>query len=251
MSYVESVSPTANVTVALPKHFVSVGIYDELTEEYVIGTIIVDGIRYPDINYKLFEPTEGIHTFDIETPAGYEFVSLDVHDWNGPLIQSSRTKPVSLNVVKNINVWAVLRQALVETALTISAPSSVEPGANIAFTGRLTRPDTGAGLAGQTYVLESPPGTTAKTGTTDASGNYSITATAPTVEGTYQYRTSFAGNSVYGSGFSRTLGLGVGIVTWWEAVKAWWNGLNKLEKAIILGASIGGAAAGGLSLTKT
>ncbi len=212
-----SVSQAVNVQVSLQTHTLAVGIYDEATSEYVTGNIIIDGVLYPNKYWHVLPyGEEGTHIIDVELPAGTVFVKWEIYNWSEETPRrESTTRPISVTLDQAIRVYAVVRLALIETSLTISAPSSVEPGSTIRFTGKLTRPDTGAGLAGKTFALEHPPGTVIKSGTTDANGNYTITVTAPTVQGTYQYRTSFAGNSVYGSVFSRTLGLGVGALPAW------------------------------------
>lgn len=104
-------------------------------------------------------------------------------------------------------------EVVIESALTIgvSPTPPVDPGASLIFSGKLTRPDTGAGLAGQTVDLEQPPGTKVKSGTTDSVGNYSIAATAPTTAGTYMYRTVFEGTPGLTRAESRTLGVGIGV----------------------------------------
>ncbi len=81
------------------------------------------------------------------------------------------------------------------TALTIgvSPTPPVKPGASLSFTGKLTRTDTGAGIAGQTVTLEQPLGTAVMTGTTDSAGNYELSITASTEPGVYEYQTVFGG----------------------------------------------------------
>lgn len=212
MSLLESVSPTVNVQVALSTYIVGVGIYDEATDEYVRGTITVDGVSYSNVSTKVSSLEEGSHIFNVTPPSGYEFVRWTVHEYTADqtLIRTSTTRPLTQAVTKSIWIWAVLRLALVETALTISAPSRVEPEASINFTGKLTRQDTGEAQSGKTVALEQPPGTTVKSGTTNSSGNYSIAITAPATKGTYTYRASFPGTEGLGRSTSRTLGLGVG-----------------------------------------
>ncbi len=109
-----------------------------------------------------------------------------------------------------INVIAYV--VVEDTALSIevSPPSPVEPAEGLAFTGYLTRLDTGVGVGGQTINLESPPGNIIATTTTFSAGNYVVVVNAPSSEGIYPYRTSFAGTAGLGNSVSRTLGLGVG-----------------------------------------
>ncbi len=117
-------------------------------------------------------------------------------------------------VSETINVQIVPPD--IATTLSISAPSSVEPGANIAFTGKLARADTGAGISGKQIRLEQPPGTVIGVTYTLADGSYNYLATAPSIPGTYEYRTSFIrGGGETAPGVSRTLGLGVGVLPAW------------------------------------
>lgn len=140
---------------------------------------------------------------------------------------------------------------VVNTILGISVPTSIGAGASFRVKGTLKRTDTGAGLPGQTVDVEQPPGTRIKSGTTDSAGNYSITVTAPTVDGIYKYRTKFTGTSGYGTAVSKTMGIGVGIVNWLDAIRAQWNNLARYQKAIIIATSIGAIIGGASALKKT
>lgn len=211
MSYLSSVSPTVNVQVALPTYFVSVTIYDEGTGDFVAGNIIVDGTRYSGVTTKAFNLEEGIHSFNVEPPAGFDFVKWEVQLIStGQIISEPTTRPLPWPVTEDYRIFAALRSSLIPTSLTISAPSSVEPSAPINFTGRLTVTDTGAGIGGLTVTLEFPPGTGVMTGVTDGNGNYSISVTAPTEQGTYSYRTSVAGTAGLAGAQSKVMGIGVG-----------------------------------------
>ena len=206
-----SVSQTVNVQVETSVHDVFIYTLDTIREVHVSSKYLFNGVLYEGAPANIRDVPSGTYTIEMVQPDHtFEMWDSSVN----AVFANPNANPTTVTITGNTSLRALIHE-LVETALTISAPSSVEPGANISFTGRLTRPDTGAGLAGKTISLEHPPGTTAKTGTTDTNGNYTITVNAPTVEGTYQYRTSFAGNSVFGSVFSRTLGLGVGVLPAW------------------------------------
>jgi len=81
----------------------------------------------------------------------------------------------------------------IPTALTLSvSPVTVAPGGSVRASGKLTRTDTGAGLAGMDIdILVN----TTKVGTarTASDGSYTLTFTAPTVPGSYTVKASFAG----------------------------------------------------------
>lgn len=149
----------------------------------------------------------------------------------------------------NITAYTVT----VNTFLTISVSPTppIDPRATLTFTGKLSRTDTGAGVPSQKVDAEQPPGTRVGSGVTDSAGNYRITITAPATEATYKYRTKFTGTSGYGTAVSKTLGIGVGIATRWAAIKAWWNRLNRWQKAAILTTSLGSVIIGGAALKKT
>lgn len=86
----------------------------------------------------------------------------------------------------------------VGTATTFSAtPTSINTGQNLSFSGTLTRTDTGAGLPGQTIIIESSSnnGSTwsaSMTTTTGSGGSYSGSGSFTTA-GTYLMRGRFAG----------------------------------------------------------
>jgi hypothetical protein len=86
----------------------------------------------------------------------------------------------------------------INTATTFSAsPTSITAGQNLSFSGTLKRTDTGAGLSGQTIVIESSSDngatfSTVMTVTTGSLGSYSG-AGSFTAAGTYLMRGRFAG----------------------------------------------------------
>lgn len=81
---------------------------------------------------------------------------------------------------------------LVASSLSLTlSPSTASPGQTISYSGKLTRNDTGAGVPSETISISHPSGTATKT--TDSSGNYSGTFSAPS-EGSYTIVASFGGN---------------------------------------------------------
>ena len=79
-------------------------------------------------------------------------------------------------------------------SLTLS-PTQVAPGESVSWYGTLTRTDTGAGLAGQTVVLQiSPTWSQAATAITDSVGAFSGSFTAPG-PGSYIYRPYYGGSA--------------------------------------------------------
>ena len=85
---------------------------------------------------------------------------------------------------------------LVPTSLTLSlSPATVAPGATVTASGSLIRSDTNEPLSGMTIIL-TLNGTTLGTTTTDASGNYSLSFTAPSTVGSYTVTAKFEGLTV-------------------------------------------------------
>jgi len=85
----------------------------------------------------------------------------------------------------------------VETKITLSLePAAIEPGGTYHYVGRLTRVDTGAGLAGMEIIArrqEAGVWREVGRGTTDAGGYYDIAATAPAEAGSYPCEAAFPG----------------------------------------------------------
>jgi len=213
MSYAGSVSQTLNVQVTLPVHYVVTAIFDLTISEYRAGTLIVDGISHSVQATPLYlYLEEGPHTFNLVEPSGHEFTGWRYGYLGEDPARTSSQRPFTVNIGSDFYVQAMVQPIVIETTLSISLvqPPPVEPSSSLTFTGKLTRSDTGAGLAGQAVTLEQPPGEGIAIGATDANGNYSITVTAPTTDGTYQYRTSFAGSSGLSASRSATMGIGVG-----------------------------------------
>lgn len=84
----------------------------------------------------------------------------------------------------------------VATTLTCTSPATGTVGTAISITGKLTRNDTGAGVAGQTIQLQVNGADAAgKTATTAADGSYTISFTE-TVIRTDGFDVTFAGATV-------------------------------------------------------
>ena len=82
----------------------------------------------------------------------------------------------------------------IATSLTLAlSPSSVDPGATVNFSGKLTRADAQPPGIRTITVIDDVSGTVKVTVSTDSAGNYSGSFTAPTAEGTYYYASEFAG----------------------------------------------------------
>lgn len=89
------------------QYIVGVAMYDDVTSEYIIGTLIIDGVRYTGEPYKILSQVdEGIHAFNVEPPAGYTFVEWQVYEYGGPLIGTSTARPLSWNIDRHIWIWA-------------------------------------------------------------------------------------------------------------------------------------------------
>lgn len=104
---------------------------------------------------------------------------------------------------------------IIATALSISIePSTIRLEEDYLHSGRLTRVDTGAGIAGETVILNrggaSPD---QRIAITDANGNYALYIPGPSSKGDFPCHTVYAGNVVlgYGGAVSRRVRLGVGV----------------------------------------
>jgi len=100
-----------------------------------------------------------------------------------------------------------------KTTLTLE-PASVEPGATYHYKGRLTRIDTGAGLAAMSIITrryEAEAWKEVGSGTTDANGNYDITVTAPDTTGEFNCMAAFPGVVPFAAS-SAQASLGVGVL---------------------------------------
>ena len=99
----------------------------------------------------------------------------------------------------------------VDTAMTLTLePAAIEPGGTYHYRGRLTRVDTGAGLAGMNIIARRE-GVDVGTGTTGSDGSYDIAVAAPTVVGSFLCMAAFPGVVPFGAS-SVEARLGVGVV---------------------------------------
>lgn len=100
----------------------------------------------------------------------------------------------------------------VDTALTLTlTPTLISPGGTYTYNGRLTRADTGAGLAGQSIILQRNGSEVGRV-TTGSDGVYSGNVIAPTTVGSYNCKSIYQGNILLGYGASMrqaTLTIGV------------------------------------------
>ncbi len=100
-------------------------------------------------------------------------------------------------------------EVVTNTTLTLD-PSSVDPGATYHYKGRLTRTDTGDGLA-EMSIIARREGVEVGSGTTGADGSYDIAATAPTATGSFNCMAVFPGVVPFGAS-SADAELGVSIL---------------------------------------
>ncbi len=99
------------------------------------------------------------------------------------------TSPIRTLLVETILV--------VETTLTLTlAPTTVQPGATITWSGKLTRADAAPTGIQPIKLIDDVSGNIIGTANTDSNGNYSGTFAAPSTDGTYDYFTQFDGAMV-------------------------------------------------------
>ncbi|GAG99864.1 unnamed protein product, partial [marine sediment metagenome] len=124
----DSVEGYIEITITAPAptvYIVGVAMYEE--DSYVVGTLIIDGIRYTGVQHKTAWLEEGNHVFNVEPPEGYTFVEWQVHEYGGPLMHTSTARPLSVNIDRHIWIWAeVAREAVgIPTTTTITVPDEV------------------------------------------------------------------------------------------------------------------------------
>lgn len=84
----------------------------------------------------------------------------------------------------------------VATTLTIAGPANVTTGVSFTITGKLTRNDTNAGVAGQTIQLQqNGVNVSGATVVTASDGTYSLSVTEAAAA-TYQFDVTYAGGNV-------------------------------------------------------
>jgi hypothetical protein len=160
------------------------------------GSVIASGNGDVNGNFSISatipsNASTGKHTIRVQFNAGYYTV-----DYSGPK-DSEYPKYVYCSGAYSDYTITIG----VETAITISvSPVKVTPGSKINITGKLTRTDTGAGLAGMTVqIYWREPSTQIGTVTTASDGSYSFTYTIPsgTAAGTYYVKAVFPGYGLY------------------------------------------------------
>ncbi len=115
-------------------------------------------------------------------------------------------------LTSTIGATAVMAAGPTKTALTVSAPTSVDAGSSFDVTGKLSDETGSTGVKGQVVtVFQSTDGkkwTTAGTGWTDDGGKYTVPITQSTA-GTYSYKAEFAGDKDFKKATSETITVGV------------------------------------------
>ena len=128
---------------------------------------------------------------------------LRAEAYHGTVVDSSMNKTVMLIVKVDT-----------KTTLTLEPPS-IEPGGTYHYKGKLTRIDTGAGLAAMSIIAKRHELGVWKdvgSGTTDAGGNYDLSVTAPLDVGEILCEAAFPGVVPFAAS-SAQASLGVGILT--------------------------------------
>lgn len=117
----------------------------------------------------------------------------------------------SLSLTSNYggSVSAIIQALIrVSTSLTLSLPASVIVNGPVSATGKLSRADAGTtGIGAQTInVYNTATGITVATVSTDASGNFTASFTAPSIGGTYSYAASYGGSGLLSASLSNVAG---------------------------------------------
>jgi len=146
-------------------------------------------------------------------------LAVDEFDWVYPALNypmPARDLTLRAQAYHNLVIDSYIDKTIVlvvevvtNTTLTLE-PSSVEPGAIYRYKGKLTRTDTGDGLAGMAIIARRE-GVEVGSGTTEADGSYDIAATAPTATGSFNCMAAFLGVAPFGAS-SADAELGVSIL---------------------------------------
>lgn len=97
-------------------YVVGVAMYEE--DEYIIGTLIVDGVRYTGEQFKVTGQMEaGVHIFLVEPPEGYTFVEWQVYEYGGPLLYTSTERILSVDIDRHTWIWAEVKRVLPPSAI--------------------------------------------------------------------------------------------------------------------------------------
>jgi len=170
--------------------------------QYPYITILLDGANIAsgngDINGNFnitatipSNTSMGKHTIRIQFNPGTYIV-----DWNGP---KDTEYPKTVYCTGTYVDYTITIG--VETTLTITvSPVKATPNTTLTITGKLTRKDTGTGLAGMPIeIYWREPTMKIATATTGSDGGYSATYTIPpgTTAGTYYVKAVFQGYGVY------------------------------------------------------
>lgn len=215
MSYLAS-EATKGITVSAATYVLRMFIVDDSIMEYVSGTMILDGVSYgvPETGLRLSDVEEGAHTIEV-IPSGFEFVN-----WvptGGATPDSTTANPTGFTLTANGDMIAHIQPVAIETALTISAPDTVERNEAFTVSGVLTRVDTGAGLSGETVNLTYNGATLGST-TTATDGSYSFDVSIPDT-GSYTLKAEFPGSGSMGASMA-SVGVTVGKVSLFDQLYA-------------------------------
>jgi len=148
----------------------------------------------------------GVHEYPYPMPSSVALTATAFSGWhfshwiiNG---QTFTDNPHSVSLSPGIvyQVQAYFEENTVATTLTFTANKTVViPSEPITFSGRLTRNDTAAGVAGEPLDLQiynyGAWATVWTVPATDSNGNFSFSRNAETSSGTWRYRMVYAGNA--------------------------------------------------------
>ena len=174
------------------------------------GTINFSGQTYS--NGQTAEYADGPYQATANAPTGYRFDHWEYSgsSGSGVYVASINANPTTIQVNGDGWLKAVLTVSSLSTTLN-AAVSTVTAYVNQNFTINGTLNTTSGGIAGQIITLQqnvSGTWTNVSTTSTDANGNYSFSLSESTV-GTYQYRTTYAGNDTYTNATSNTVSVTV------------------------------------------
>ena len=186
---------------------------------------------------------DGVITFTLKNQAGATLGTVNISVAAGQGVTSGQipfTMPsadITLTVTSNYGGSAsktIVATIQVGTTLTLDlSPSTVKVGETVTASGYLSRndnPQNYVGVSGVTVQLLKSDNTVVASGTTTATGGYSISFTAPSTAGSYSYKTYFAGSGLLASAFSTPRSIGVGI----EGVMPWLTILAPLAAGVVL-----------------
>lgn len=137
------IAKVAKAAPPLADYRVAIGFYDSTIPKYVLGTIIVDGVRH-DIAppYHWWEDilSEGIHLLDAIIPAGYEFDEVAVGDEEThEVIYTIDELPASIEIDRDIGIRVVIRPiAMLFGIATDTTTGNPIAGVTIIFNGKET-----------------------------------------------------------------------------------------------------------------